>query len=149
MRDDVRAMHERLIGLTQGRGVLSDLRIEFMDTKGLASHRSIELAGGRLVSKEWKSPGGPMELREGSVSDARLLELLEQLIEKQYWTFSGTRFVPDAPTFLFRFYYGDLAYVDFSCQREEIERSPARGLVRGLFLSLVDDTEMKLAAPEP
>ena len=135
MSEDVRRMHERLIALSEGEGSPSDLRLEFMDG-GRASHRSFNIEGGTLVSKEWKFPGSPMIHREGRVTDSRVSNLLQQLIAQQYWTFQGTRFIPDAPMFLFRFYYGDLKYVDFRCGAEEYQESEARAAIRSLFLEL-------------
>jgi hypothetical protein len=139
-------MHERLIALSKGAGSMSDLRIEFLDG-GMASHRSFLVEGGKLVRREWSSPGAPMIQLEGSVTDSRVSQLLEQLIAKQYWTFEGTRFVPDAPLFLFRFHYRDLKPVDFRCDAEEFQRSEARAAVRDLFLRFVSETEMKAASP--
>lgn len=135
-------MHERLVTLSEGNGSLSELRIELMDG-GMSSHRSFELHAGKLVGKEWSTPGAPMVRSEGSVTDSRVSELLLQLIATRYWTFQGTRFVPDAPVFLFRFYYGDLDPVDFRCDAEELQRSESRRVIRDLFLDLVSETEMK------
>lgn len=124
---------------------MAELRIEFVDG-GMQSHRSFDLQAGRLVSKEWPSPGSPMVEREGSVTSARVSRLVEQLIGKRYWTFGGTRFVPDARVFLFRFYYGDLNPVDFRCDHDELQRSPARVAIRDLFLTLASEIEMKPAS---
>ena len=143
MSEDVRRMHERLIALSKGEGSTSELRIEFMDGSGMSSHRSFNIEAGNLVSKEWKSPGSPMIHREGRVTDSRVSKLLQLLIAKQYWTFEGTRFIPDAPMFLFRFYYGGLNYVDFRCDAEEFRKSEARGAIRNLFLNFASETEMK------
>lgn len=143
MSEDAGRMHERLLALSQGDGSLSELRIEFMDANGLSSHRSFNLQSGTLVSKEWSSPGAAMVQREGTVSDARIVALLEKLIAIRYWTFQGTRFVPDAPVFLFRFYYGDLAYVDFRCDAGEFRQSDERSAIRDAFLQFVDETEMQ------
>ena len=149
MSEDVRRMHERLIALSKGEGSTSGLRIEFMDGSGMSSHRSFNLEAGKLVSKEWKSPGSPMIHREGSVTDSRVSELLQQLIAKQYWTFQGTRFIPDAPMFLFRFYYGDLKYVDFRCGAEEFRKFEARSAIRSLFLRFASETKMKTVPAKP
>lgn len=142
MSEDARRMHERLVALSKGEDSPSELRIEFMDGS-MSAHRSFNLEAGYLVSKEWKSPGAPMIHREGTVSDSRVSELLQQLIAKQYWRFQGTRFVPDAPMFLFRFYYGDLKAVDFRCDADEFQESQARGAVRELFLKFASETEMQ------
>ena len=143
MSEDVQRMHEQLLALTEGEGSISDLRIEFMDTRGLSAHRSFLIEARSLVSKEWKSPGSPMIHLKGNVTDSRVTELIQELIDKQYWTFQGTRFVPDAPTFLFRFYYADLPYVDFRCDAEEFRQSPERAAIRDLFLKFVSETEMR------
>ena len=94
MPDDVRQMHERLVVASRGDGSLSQLRIEVFEGS-LAAHRNVNIENGKLVSKEWSSPGAPMVQREGSVADSRVSELLTQLIEARYWTLEGTRFVPD------------------------------------------------------
>ena len=148
MSEDEQRMHERLVALTEGAGSVSDLHIEFMDGS-MVSHRSVHIEAGELVSKEWKSPGSPMIHLEGRVTDARVSELLRRLIAEQYWTFQGTRFVPDAPTFLFRFYYGDLKYVDFSCDAAEFQDSPARTRIRDLFVRFLSDTELTSVPATP
>jgi hypothetical protein len=142
MSEDVRRMHERLTALSRGEGSIDSLRIEFMDG-GMSAHRSFGLEAGKLVSKEWTSPGSEMVHREGRVTERRVTELLRELIDQRYWTFPGTRFFPDAPIFLFRFYYGDLKHVDFRCDHEELRGSPERSAIRDVFLELVADTEMK------
>jgi hypothetical protein len=142
MSEDARRMHENLVALSKGEGSISDLRVEFMDG-GMSSHRSFAIEAGKLVSKQWESPGARMIQREGRVDDARVRKLLEQLIARQYWTFEGTRFVPDAPIFLFRFHYGDLKHVDFRCDAEELQRSETRTAIRDLFLKFASETEMK------
>lgn len=144
MSEDVRRMHEQLTALSQGRGSMPDLRVEFMEG-GMASHRSFSLQTGSLVSKEWTAPGSPMLVREGKVTAGRVSRLLEQLIAKRYWTFAGTRFVPDAPVFLFRFYYGELNPVDFRCDGDELQRSPARVAIRDLFLTFASETDLQPA----
>ena len=139
-------MHEVLVRLSGGGDDLDELRIELLDSRGLSSHRSFLLEDGRLVGTAFPAPGEPMERTEGAVSDARVRTLLEELIAAGYWSFEGTRFVPDAPVFLFRFYYAELPYVDFRCDVDELERSPARVAIRELFLELVADTEMSPVA---
>lgn len=141
-------MHERLLALSRGEDSLSSLRVEFMDG-GMASHRSFNIEAGKLVSKEWTSPGAPLTHREGRVSDARVKKLLDELIARQYWTFEGTRFIPDAPIFLFRFYYGDLKPVDFRCDFEETRRSETRAAIRDLFLRFASETDMKPVPRNP
>ena len=148
MDDDARRMHEQLLALRQGDGDASMLRIEFMDSRGLSAHRSFALEDGRLTSKEWSAPGAPMIRREGGVSDGRVVELLDDLITNEYWTFQGTRFVPDAPTFLFRFIYADLSPVDFRCDLTELERSRHRTTIRDLFLTFAANTEMTVVSEE-
>jgi hypothetical protein len=147
MSEDVQRMHERLVALSGGQGSISDLRIELMDG-GMAAHRSFTIEAGKIVSKEWTSPGSRMIQREGSVTEAGISKLLQELIAKRYWTFPGTRFVPDAPVFLFRFYYGDLAPVDFLCDEEELVGSEARVAIRDTFLQFVSATEMKTVSPK-
>lgn len=144
MSEDERRMHEQLIELSKGEGSASALRIEFMEG-GMSSHRSIDIESGHLVSKEWTSPGSPMVHLEGIVAESRVAELLRQLIAKRYWTFQGAQFVPDAPVFLFRFYYGNLQYVDFRCDLEEVRKSESRVAIRKLFLDFASETAMKTA----
>ncbi len=64
---------------------------------GMASHRSFHIEAGKLVSKEWSAPGAPMIQLEGSVTDSRVSELLEELIAKQCWTFEGNPIRPGCP----------------------------------------------------
>lgn len=147
LSEDARKMHERLVELSHGDRSLESLRIEFMDGS-MAAHRSVTVEAGRLTTKEWKAPGASMIQLEGSVTDERLAELLRVLVDRQYWSFRGTRFVPDAPVFLFRFYDGELEPVDYSCDAEEIESSPTRSAIRDAFLTLVSDTELESVPPE-
>ena len=149
MTEDVRRMHERLTALSRGEGSMSQLRVEFMDASGLSSHRSYSIESGKLVSREWPSPGSAMIQREGSVPAARVSELLQQLIANEYWRFEGTRFTPDAPMFLFRFYDVDLKPVDFRCDAEEYRKSEARSAIRTLFLEFVSKTEVKTVPASP
>jgi hypothetical protein len=142
MSEDARQMHERLIALSQGEASLLDLRIEFADIRGMRSHQSFTVEEGRLESKEWTAAGAPMIHREGNVGEKRIAQLLQALIKKEYWRFQGTRFVPDAPTFLFRFYYRDVQYVDFGCDDAEIAESAERIAIRELFLQFAAGTDM-------
>lgn len=142
MSEDVRRMHERLVATAAGRSSLSGLRIEFL-RGGMAAHQSFTIESGKLVTQEWDAPGSRMIRREGSATDARVTELLQRLITAEYWKFQGTRFVPDAPTFVFRFHAGDGEYVDFRCDEEEIRLSPERRAIRELFLDFVADTELR------
>lgn len=143
--EDARPMHERLVATAAGRSALSELRIELMEG-GMAAHRSFSIESGKLVVKEWDAPGSAMVQREGEASDARVARLLQRLLAAEYWRFQGTRFVPDAPMFLFRFYAGD-SYVDFRCDEEEIEASPERRAIRNLFLDFVTETELETISP--
>ncbi len=102
-----------------------------------------------LSKGEGSTSGLRIEFMEGSVTDSRVSELLQQLIAKQYWTFQGTRFIPDAPMFLFRFYYGDLKYVDFRCGAEEFRKFEARSAIRSLFLRFASETKMKTVPAKP
>ncbi len=146
MSEDIRLMRERLVSLSRGEGSLAELRIQLMDGNR-ASHRSMLLEGGELVIKKWTAPGSPMVERKGIVTEARVSALLRQLIAKRYWTFHGTRFVIDAPTFLFRFYYPGLEHVAFYCDHEELDASPARAEIRELFLDFVASTKTRPVEP--
>ena len=129
-------MKEQLIALSQGEGLVSDLRIELMDGS-MAAHRSYLIADGKIVKREWDSPGSPEEYEERPVTDDQVRTLLQELIEKQYWTFQGTQFVPDNTVFLFRFYYKDLQYVDYRCDVSEYAQSSERSTIRSALLTFV------------
>ena len=139
--DDLR-MKEQLIALSQGEGPVADLRIELMDG-GMLAHRSYLIADGKIVKREWDSPGSAEKHDERTVTDDEVRKLLRELIEKQYWTFEGTRFVPDSNMFLFRFYYKDIPYVDYSCDFDEYEPSLQRSAIRSALLTFVSDTLSK------
>ena len=51
--------------------------------------------------------------------------------------------------FLFRFYYGDLKYVDFRCGAEEFRKFEARSAIRSLFLRFASETKMKTVPAKP
>lgn len=134
-KDDLR-MKEQLIALSQGKGSITDLRIELMDG-GMAAHRSYLIADRKILKREWNSPGSPEKHEERTVTDDQVRKLLQELIEKQYWTFQGTQFIPDTNTFLFRFYYKNLQYVDYHCDANEYISSPQRSAIRSALLTFV------------
>jgi hypothetical protein len=144
--ENVRPVHARLVATAAGRNALSELRIEFMEG-GMAAHRSVSIEAGKLAVKAWDAPGSAMVQREGDATDARVSRLLQRLIAAEYWKFGGTRFVPDAPTFLFRFHFEGREYVDFRCDEEEIEASAERRAIRQLFLDFVTETELETISP--
>ena len=131
--DDLR-MKERLIALSQGDGSVADLRIELMDG-GMAAHRSYLIANGKIVKREWDLPDPLEKHNKWIVTDDEVRKLLRELVEKQYWTFEGTQFVPDNTMFLFRFYYKNLQYVDYRCDVNEYEPSPQRSAIRSALLT--------------
>ena len=135
--DDLR-MKERLIALSQGEGSVADLRIELFDG-GMAAHRSYLIANGKIVKREWDSPGSPEKHDEWTVTDDEVRKLLRELVEKQYWMFEGTRFIPDNTMFLFRFYYKNMQYVDYRCEVNEYEPSQLRSAIRSVLLNFVSD----------
>jgi len=134
-------MKEQLIALSQGQGSVADLRIELMDG-GMAAHRSYLIADGKIVTRAWDSPGSSEKYDEWTVTDDEVRKLLRELIDKQYWTFEGTRFVPDSNMFLFRFYYKNLQYVDYSCDVNEYEPSLQRSAIRSALLTFVSDSSL-------
>ncbi len=137
-KDDLR-MKEQLIALSRGKGSVADLRIELMDGS-MAAHRSYLIASGKIVKQEWDSPGSPEKHDERTVTDDDIRKLLRELVEKQYWAFEGTRFIPDNNMFLFRFYYKNLQYVDYRCDVDEFEPSLQRSAIRSALLTFVSDS---------
>ncbi len=133
--DEVR-MKEQLIALSQGEASVADLRIELMDGS-MVAHRSYLIADGKIVKREWDSPGSPEQHDEWTVTDDEVRALLRDLVEKQYWTFEGTRFIPDNTVFLFRFYYKNLQHVDYRCDVDEYEPSSQRSAIRSALLTFV------------
>ena len=136
LSEDELRMKERVIALSQGEGSVADLRIELMDG-GMAVHRSYLIANGKIVKREWDSPGSPEKDSERAVTDEAVRKLLRELVGKQYWTFEGTRFIPDNTIFLFRFSYMDLRPVDYRCDVNEYEPSPQRSAIRSVLLNFV------------
>lgn len=133
--DDVR-MKEQLIALSQGDGSVANLRIELLDGS-MVAHRSYLIAEGKIVKREWDSPGSPEQHDEWTVTDDDVRALLRDLVEKQYWTFEGTRFIPDNTMFLFRFYYKNLQHVDYRCDVDEYEPSSKRSAIRSALMAFV------------
>ena len=133
MSEDELRMKERLVALSEGNGSVTDLRIELMEGS-MVAHRSYVVADGKIVRREWDSPGSPEQNDEWTVTDDAVRALLRDLVEEQYWTFEGTRFIPDNTVFLFRFYYKDLQYVDYRCDVDEYELSQPRLAIRSVFL---------------
>ena len=136
LSEDELRMKERLIALSQGEDAVADLRIELLDG-GMAAHRSYLIANGKIVKQEWDSPGSPEKHDEWTVTDDEVRKLLRELVEKLYWTFEGTQFIPDNNMFLFRFYYKNLPYVDYRCDVDEYEPSPLRSAIRSVLLNFV------------
>ena len=137
LSEDELRMKERVIALSQGAGSLEGLRIEVTDGSGMERSESYNIADGKIVSRIWESPGSPEKRGERTVTDKQVRALLRELVAKQYWTFEGTRFVPDANMFLFRFYSKDLKPVDYSCDADEYARSPERSAIRSVLLTFV------------
>ena len=125
LSEDELRMKEQLIAVIQGEAPVADLRIELMDGNMMA-HRSYLIADGKIVKREWDSPGSPEQHDEWTVREDAVRALLGDLVEKQYWTFEGTRFIPDNTVFLFRFYYKNLQHVDYRCDVDEYEASSQR-----------------------
>ena len=132
-------MKERLVELSQSAEPLDDLRMEMLDGN-MAASRHYEIVHGRVVSRVWDSPGVPGKHEERRVRDAEVRALLRALIEKQYWMFQGTRFIPDNTMFLFRIYYKDWPPVDYRCDVEEYIASPQRAAIRAILLDFVAGT---------
>ena len=135
--EDELRMKERVIALSQGAGSIADLHIELMDGSGMGSHHIYDIASGKVVDQAWEVSRGPEKRSERAVTDEQVRALLRELVAKQYWTFEGTQFTPDANMFLFRFYDKNLQYVDYRCDADEYARSPQRSAIRSVFLTFV------------
>ena len=136
LSDDELRMKERLIALSQGEGSVADLRIELFDG-GMVAHRSYLITDGKIVKREWDLSGPQEKHDEWTVIDKAIRRLLRELVDKQYWTFEGTQFIPDNTMFLFRFYYKNLPYVDYRCDVNEYEPSQLRSAIRSVLLNFV------------
>ena len=137
---DEQRMKERLTALSRGQGSLADFRIQMMDG-GMAAARHWEIAKGKVVYRAWLEAGASEQHSERAVTDDEIRALLSTLVKQEYWTFAGTRFVPDANMFLFRFYDKDLEPVDYSCDAEEYPPSSPRAAIRAIFLTFVSNGE--------
>ena len=135
--EDELRMKERVIALSQESDSLEGLRIELVDGSGMGPHSIYEIADGKVVSQTWDVPRSKEKHGERAVTDEEVRALLRELIAKQYWTFEGTRFVPDADIFLFRLYYKDLRPVDYRCDADEYQQSPQRSVIRSGLFTLV------------
>ena len=124
------------MAVSQGTESLTGLRIEIADGT-MMRWRHYEIAGGQVVSQAWDELGAPARDAQWTVTDEAVHQLLSELVAQQYWTFQGTRFVPDADTFLFRFYYQELPVVTYQCDAEEYRRSQAREAIRSTLLTFV------------
>ena len=133
--DELR-MKERLVALSQGTDSLEGLRIELVDGN-MAASRMYDIAHGKIVSRVWDAPGSPEKHDERTVTDEDVRRLLRELVDKRYWTFQGTRFIPDNTMFLFRLYDKDLPPVDYRCDVDEYQPSPERSAIRAVLLNFV------------
>ncbi len=146
-KDELR-MKEHLIALGQGAESLEGLRIEVADGSAMTpNYGSYDIADGKVVSQEWTEIGGEEKRSERAVSDEQVRGLLRELAERQYWTFQGTSFIPDADTFLFRFYYKDLKDVTYRCDAQEYQQSEPRSAIRDVFLKFVSKNSVQTEAP--
>ena len=84
---------------------------------------------------------------ERAVTDEQVRGLLRELVERQYWTFQGTSFIPDADGFLFRFDYKGLKYVTYHCDAQEYQQSEPRLSIRDVFLKFVSKNSVQTEAP--
>lgn len=137
LSEDELRMKEQLTALSRGEGSVADLRIKGMDGN-MASFTRFEIAGGKVGRQGFRKLRSPTE--ERAVTDEEVRKLLRELVEKQYWTFQGTRFIPDADGFLFQFYYKDLKYVAYSCDAQEYQQSEQRSAIRSILLDFVSDS---------
>lgn len=138
--DELR-MKERLIALSRGEGDVADLRVELNDG-GRLRHRNDTIANGKIISQEWDL-AVPPKSEERAVTDEEIRQLLRTLIEHKYWTFKGTKFIPDAPRFMFRFHYKDLSLVKYRCDAHEYEPSAQLSAIRSLWLSFVSGVPLQ------
>ena len=133
---DDRRMKAHLVVISQGTEPLTGLRIEVSDGN-MARWRHYEITGGQVASQAWDELGAPAQDAQWTVTDEAVRQLLSELVAQQYWVFQGTRFVPDADTFLFRFYYQGLPFVTYQCDAEEYRRSQPREAIRSTLLTFV------------
>lgn len=136
-QDELR-MKERLTALGRGKGSVADFRIEGMDG-GMVLFTTFEITGGGVIRQRTHrlEPRPSSPRKEWSVTDEEIRALLRDLVAKQYWTFGGTRFIPDADAFRFRFHYKGLPPVDYSCDAHEYQQSPHRAAIRSVLMAFV------------
>ena len=141
MSQDELSMKERLVTLSQGTDSLEDLRIEFFDGSGMSPNLKVySIENGKISSQQRAGRFDyQAKIHERAVTDDKLRGLLRGLIEERYWTFKGIQFTPDAPLFLFRFYYKGLKPVDYRCQDDEYQKSKELSSIRDILLRFVSD----------
>lgn len=132
--EDPARVRQQVDALARGDGSLDGFRIEVFEG-GMAAHTSYLIHGtGAIETRAWDHPGAPEARSERAVSGDDVRKLLGKLLAREYWTLEGTRFVPDAPTFILRLWDGDRVYEDYSCMIEECLASPPRAAIRQLLL---------------
>ena len=132
-------MKERVIALSREDGSLADLRIELIDGGPMTGERTAlyDIAGGKIVSQEWDAPGSPEKRQERATTEEEVRKLLQELVEKQYWTFQGTQFIVDADEFMFRVHYKNLQPVEYRCQAHEYQQSQPLSAIRAVLLTFM------------
>lgn len=139
LSEDELRMKERLIALSRGEGNVADLHIELMDGGAMTIGKSgiYDIANGKIVSQRWDGIASPVKRQERAVSDQKIRQFFQTLIEHQYWTFKGTKFIPDANGFMFRFHYKGLPPIEYRCDAHEYEPSAQLSAIRSLWLNFV------------
>lgn len=139
LSEDELRMKERVIALSQGEGAVADLQIEVLDGTAmtLSGNRIDHIADGKVTSQVWDYIGSPVQRDERTVTDDEVRKLLGALVEKKYWTFQGTKFIPDFEEFMFRFHYKNLQPVEYRCQAHEYQQSQPLSAIRSVLLSFV------------
>ena len=139
LSEDELRMKERVIALSQGDGSVADLTIDVLDGTPMQTtgNRIYHIANGKVVSQEWESIGSPEKRQERAVTEEEVRKLLQELVEKQYWTFQGTQFIVDADEFMFRVHYKNLQPVEYRCQAHEYQQSQPLSAIRAVLLTFV------------
>ena len=95
------------------------------------------MGDGKAVRDTWEGTGSPKTHGERAVTDDEIRQFLQELLETEYWTFRGTRFIPDYDDFRVRFHYKDLTPVEYYCQAHEYEPSQSLLAIRDVVLTFV------------
>lgn len=142
---DAQRMKERLVALSQGAGAVADFRMELLGGGAMTGAKMgiYTIADGKIISQEWDAPGSPEKRDERVVTEDEIRKLVRELVEKQYWTFQGTAFIPDAEEFMFRIHYKNLQPVEYRCQAREYQPSQPLSAIRSVLLTFVSGSTLR------